>query len=111
MTSSTESSVVQRAKGLGFSSPSVTTVRGIQDALMITVVSANPAQAVSSLRASGDALVGFLGEAPTNYEGVYLEIDDSSGSPAYIEATAPRDGSGTAWARPDLGIAVGRRQS
>jgi hypothetical protein len=109
VTSATTSDILARARTLGFSDTKIETIRGIQPALMITTTAADPAAAVAKLRQRGSALTNFLGEAPSNYEGVYLEIRDTAGSPVYSEGVAPRDGAGMAWTRQGSGIQVGNR--
>jgi hypothetical protein len=100
--------VTERAQKLGLRNVAVSRRTVIQDALVVMVDADDPARAVDDLRADGNALRALLGVPPASYEGVYLEVRDQSGQPAYIEATAPRAGAGTRWARAGLGIDNGR---
>ena len=97
------STINQQATSIGFRSVQVETMQVLQDVLVIHAVSDSPATDVAALRQQG-GLQFLLGQPPMNFEGVYLEIDDSSGSPVYITDTAPRDGGGGWWADPSLGI-------
>jgi hypothetical protein len=95
------------ARGVGLHSVSVATIRGLQDAVVIHAVSNNPASDVAVLQKQG-GLDALLQQSPANFEGAYLEIDNTAGSPVYIVATAPRDGSGTSWSDPSLGLSGGQ---
>ncbi|HVN62430.1 MAG TPA: hypothetical protein VMT59_14315 [Gaiellaceae bacterium] len=101
-----ESTVTSAAKGIGLGSVRVETITGLQDAIVIHAVSNTPASTVATLLQRGGT-AALLGQASTNFEGTYLEIDDTAGSPVYIAATAPRDGSGTEWTDPSLGLGSG----
>jgi hypothetical protein len=52
---------------------------------------------------TADGIFGRL----TNYEGVYLEVDDSTGAPVVIFSTSTRANQGLTWYRPDLGLGGG----
>lgn len=97
------STVSSAASSIGLHSVQVQTLNVLQDALVIHAVSDSPASDIATLRAKG-ALDFLLGQHTTNFEGVYLEIDDSAGNPVYELATAPRDGAGSWWAAPSLGM-------
>lgn len=45
--------------------------------------------------------------SPASYEGVYLEVRDSDGSPIAASATAFRTGAGSQWVDPEFGSSVG----
>jgi hypothetical protein len=97
------STITEAANSIGLASVKVTTMQGLQDVLVIHAVSDSPSSDVGELRRQGD-LEFLLGQAPVNFEGVYLEIDNSAGSPVYIVDTAPRDGGGGWWSAPSLGL-------
>lgn len=97
------STISKQATSIGLRSVQVETMQVLQDVLVIHAVSDSPAADVAALRQQG-GLQFLLGQPPMNFEGVYLEIDNNSGSPVYITDTAPRDGGGGWWADPSLGI-------
>lgn len=96
------SAVASTAASIGLHSVKVTTMQVLQDALVVQAVSDSPKTDIAAFKERG-GLEFLLGQPPTNFEGVYLEIDDSSGNPVYITDTAPRDGGGGWWADPSLG--------
>jgi len=100
------STVTDAASSVGLRSVQVTTMKALQDVLLIHAVSDSPASDIGKLRQEGD-LAFLLGQTPANFEGVYLEIDNSAGSPVYIVDTAPRDGGGGLWFDPSLGLSSG----
>jgi hypothetical protein len=100
------SRVASAAASRGISNVHVTKRRVLQDALVIHASSAAPAQAAKGLQQDG--LQALLGESPSDFEGVYLELDDSAGHPMYISATAPRAAASFAWADPSLGLDIGK---
>jgi hypothetical protein len=100
------SRIASAAASRGISNVHLTKLRVLQDALVIHASSAAPAQAARGLQQGG--LQALLGESPSNFEGVYLELDDSTGHPMYISATAPRAAASFAWADPSLGLDIGR---
>jgi hypothetical protein len=100
---SMSSTVESAASALGFQSVQTSTMQVLQDAVLITAVSDSPAADVSAYRQKG-GLQYLLGQSPTNFEGVYFEVDDTAGNPVYIADTAPRDGGGGWWADPSIGI-------
>lgn len=59
-----------------------------------------------SLRDFESLRVALTG-SPARYEGVYLEVRDSSGTPIAISATAFRSGAGVLWVDPALSGRIG----
>lgn len=100
------STVDDAATSIGLRSVQVTTMKALQDVVLIHAVSDSPAQDIATLREKGD-LAFLLGQTPANLEGTYLQIDNSAGSPVYIVDTAPRDGGGGWWFDPTLGLSSG----
>ena len=99
------------AKAAGFEDVTVSTMAIIQDALIITATAEDPKAAVGLLRSGGSGtLAGLLGTRPADFEGVYFEVRDETGAPAYIEAVAPRAGAGMAWSDAGLGLRLGKGQ-
>ncbi len=95
--------VAQTAARFGLRNTNVSTVAGLQPAVVIRATADRPQQSVASLEARG-GLSAVVGGPPTRFEGVLLEIRDASGRPIYIKATAPRAGASTYWASPSLGL-------
>lgn len=95
--------VSNQASTIGLHSTQLQTMPALQDVLVIHTVSDSPPADVAALRQHG-GLAFLLGQPPTNFEGVYLQVDDVSGNPMYITYTAPRDGAVGWWADPSLGI-------
>lgn len=98
------SRIASAAASRGISNVHATKLRVLQDTLVIHASSATPAQAARGLQQGG--LQALLGESPSDFEGVYLELDDATGHPMYISATAPRAGASFAWADPSLGLDI-----
>lgn len=96
------STVAKAGATIGLHSVEVETMRVLQDALVIRATSNSPKTDVAALLAKG-GLTFLLGQNPSNFEGVYLQIDDNSGNPVYDTSTAPRAGGGGYWAAPSLG--------
>jgi hypothetical protein len=101
--SNAASALANRAAHIGLGSIKTHTMQVLQNALVIHATSKSPTADVGSFLQKG-GLQFLLGESPMDFEGVYLEIDNSSGNPVYITDTAPRDGGGGWWADPSLGI-------
>jgi hypothetical protein len=99
----TSATVASATSALGFRSAQTSTMRVLQDAVVITAVSDSPAADISAYLQKG-GLQGLLGQSPMNFEGVYFEVDNTAGNPVYIADTAPRDGGGGWWADPSIGI-------
>jgi hypothetical protein len=97
------STVAKRGATVGLHSVQVKTMHVLQDALVIHATSNSPKTDVAALLAKG-GLTFLLGQNPSNFEGVFLRIDDSSGNPVYDASTAPRAGGGGFWADPALGL-------
>jgi hypothetical protein len=95
--------IANAAWRFGLRSTRVSTVRALQPAVVIHTTTDTPTASVNALIHSG-GLSSILGGSPTRFEGVYLEIRDTSGAPIYISATAARAGSATFWADPSLGL-------
>lgn len=101
--------VQANARGAGITGVRLTTVRGIDEALVIAGTVADPGRDVARLREAGSsALTRLLDRPPGRLEGVYLEVQDRNGRPVYVEATASRAGAAIAWGDRSLGIRVGR---
>lgn len=97
------SAIDSRASSIGLGSVTTDTMQVLQDVLVIHAVSDAPSADVPTFLNKG-GLQFLLGESPMDFEGVYLEIDNNSGTPVYITDTAPRDGGAGWWADPSLGI-------
>lgn len=97
------SGVDTRAASIGLKSVKTDTMQVLQGALVIHAESDSPATDVGAFLQKG-GLEYLLGESATDFEGVYLEVDNSAGNPVYITDTASRDGGGGWWADPSLGI-------
>jgi hypothetical protein len=98
--------VARNAAASGMRHTRVSTVRGLQDAVVIQATTDTP-KATASRFATGDTLGALIGGSPTRFEGVFLKILDANGSPVYMVGTAPRAAASMAWVRPDFGIAIG----
>jgi len=92
------SSVERGAAAAGVSLKSITVLNGLNPAPRVVVAAANPAQYVSN----ADMEEHTIFHDPRTYEGVYLEVDDSSGDPVLISWSSFRTGIGQTWIRPDL---------
>ena len=93
--------VTNAAARFGLRDVEVSTVQGLQQAIVIHTTTDTPARTVAELSRSGvDAL---LGGPPQRFEGVYLEVRDPSGKPLYVFESASRDGEGGGWLTPSLG--------
>jgi len=86
--------------GLGSISTTFITYRDDAVAIVAQVPTGGSLHDFDSLRL---ALTG----TPAQYEGVYLEVRDSSGSPIAISATAFRTGAGTLWVDPTVAGTIG----
>lgn len=95
--------IANAARRFGLRSTRVSTVTALQPAVVIHTTTDTPTASVNALIHSG-GLSSILGGSPTRFEGVYLEIRDTSGAPIYISATAARAGAATFWADPSLGL-------
>ncbi len=95
LTSTLESALTQA--GLTVSKITFDTVDG-NPAPIIVARSSDPA----ALMAKNPTDTSLFGAEPNGFEGIYLEVDDSSGNPALIRAFASRIGAGIGWTRPDL---------
>lgn len=62
---------------------------------------------VNTLANQLNVLQNDLLGSPLEFEGLYLEIRDSSGQPIVRSASAFRSGAGHIWAKPDLGVDLG----
>jgi hypothetical protein len=83
---------------------SVSKVRGLQEALVVSATTDSPAHAAAALAQPG-GLQSVLGGAPTRFEGIYLEVRNAAGDLVYITAAAPRAGASTFWVASGLGVA------
>lgn len=71
---------------------------GMQLAPAVVATTSDPAGFV---RRAAETVTAIFG-APGAYEGVYLEVRDTAGSPVFVEAASFRTGHGQRWIRPDL---------
>jgi hypothetical protein len=92
-------SVVKAALArVGLSLTSLSFVQPYRDfAPVVVAQTADPAGWVAKYGVGETAVFGG-----TSYEGTYLEVDDTNGSPVTIVASAMRVGQATTWVRPDL---------
>ncbi len=104
------STISERAAGMGLSSTKVQALHVLQDALVIRAVSDSPATDLAAYTRQG-GLEFLLGQRPDDFEGVYFEVDDSSGNPVYITFKAPRSGGGGSWSSPSSGMTTRRRSA
>ena len=102
--SSIAATVARGGATAGLRNVAVSKVRGLQEALVVSATTDNPAQTAAALAQPG-GLRSVLGGAPTRFEGVYLEVRNAAGDLVYITAAAPRAGASTFWIAPGLGVA------
>lgn len=93
--------ITSAAAQFGLRDVEVSTVQGLQQAIVIRATTDTPARTVAELRRSG--VGALLGGPSQRFEGVYLEVRDTSGKPLYVVETASRDGEGGGWLTPSLG--------
>jgi hypothetical protein len=89
-----------KADRLGLRVLSISFVQPKQAAPALVLETTNPAAFVKSLE-SPDTWTALLGKH-RNYEGWYLEVRDTNGSPVVISSSAHRAGVAQSWTRPDL---------
>jgi hypothetical protein len=77
---------------------SIDVLRPLQAAPAVVATTSNPEGFIQVADGKIDQLFGGLAA----YEGEYLEVRDSSGSPIFIQASSFRTGVGQRWIRPDL---------
>jgi hypothetical protein len=95
--------VAAGAAQFGLHSVSLSRVQGLQEAPVIVATTDQPRETASALE-QPSALASLLGGPPSMYEGLYIEVRDTSGAPVYIAATASRAGASTVWIAPSLGV-------
>ncbi len=90
--------IAQRVANAGLTLVSVRVLTPEQSAPMVVVRSNDPAGFVKNEYTMLRQIFGN----PTTYEGIYLEAQDSAGSPFFIVASSFRTATGQTWYRPDL---------
>jgi hypothetical protein len=79
-------------------------LHGLQDAIDIHVRTDDVSKTASTLRENPGILAAILGSAPTEYEGVFFEIDDAKGDPVYVRGINGSNGSSMIWGRPGFDV-------
>ena len=98
--------VPARAAAFGLRDVRVSTVRGLQDAVVIEATTETPAETVRKLtetRAIDVLLDGPVGR----FEGAFLGVVDASGEPVFYTGTNARGLTGVFWVRDGLGVDSG----
>jgi hypothetical protein len=96
--------ISNRCGSLGLTNISVTSVLG---AIVIVASSSDPTSTMQSLSSAGDVLTDLVGQDPSSFEGVYFELDDSSGAALYVNGLATLAGAHMGYTSPSLGSAGG----
>lgn len=99
-----ESSIRAAAATAGLSVKSITIFHGLDPAPAVVVATKDPADFLQDADASQNAI---FGGSPMTYEGVYLEVVDTSGSPVLVTSSSFRTGIGGSWIRPGLHPSTG----
>jgi hypothetical protein len=95
--------IASLASRFGLRSTHVTTVTALQPAVVVHATTDTPAISLTALN-SGGGLAAILGGPARWFEGVYLDLRDSSGAPVLLTGTAARAGAATTWVKPGLGV-------
>jgi hypothetical protein len=95
--------IATAASRFGLRSTRASILSALQPVVVVHATTDTPANSISALARAG-GLSALLGGSPARFEGVYLEVQDGSGAPVYISATAPRAAATTLWVKPGLGI-------
>lgn len=102
VTDAPEDEIAAALTDAGLAGPTFTSLRpGDGVAVAVSGRTRDPEAFLAAL-ASAEALVEDVFGDESGFEGVFLEVRDSTGEPFLIVATASRDGSGIVWLRPDL---------
>ena len=98
--------IAQRGALFGLRDVHVTFLSVLQSAVVIKATSDHPKRAVAHLKHRG-GVGALLRRPPTNFEGAYLQVDDATGSPMYVDAVASRNGTRLSGVDPRLGLGRG----
>jgi hypothetical protein len=88
-----ESAIKAGCQSIGVSVQAFTVFQGLDPAPAVVVRTADPDSYLQNVGANERAIFGD----PTAYEGVYLEVQDSSGKPVMISSSSFRTGIGQTW--------------
>jgi hypothetical protein len=91
--------ITAAAQGAGLKITSLKFLHPLQATPIVVVQTSDP-HAFLSLN-NGDPVSAILGD-PNSYEGWYIEADDQTGDPFWIEDFAARVASSSSWERPDV---------
>ncbi len=97
-----EKAIVQRGAELGLKSVTASRLPLLGGVLVVRAMTDSPAAALDAFAFSSDGVKSLIGESPWDYEGLFLEIDDSTGAPVFIDGIASRASAHLTWVRPDL---------
>lgn len=71
--------IIENAENAGLTDVHVRTLRGIQEALLISATASDPSADITRLRQPPGVLTSILGRPAGKCEGVYLELRDARG--------------------------------
>jgi hypothetical protein len=94
-----------RAVALGLRDVHVSTVRGLQEAVVIRATTDTPGETVRKLAETG-VLEILLDGRVGRFEGAFFDLVDASGEPVVEQGTAARGLTGVFWVRPGLGVGL-----
>lgn len=95
--------IAARASERGLRDVHVSTVRGLQDAVVIQATTDTPRETAQKLSATR-MLDELLDGPATRFEGAFLNVRDASGETVLESGIAARGGASVFWVRPDLGV-------
>jgi hypothetical protein len=102
--------VAAGAAAFGLRDVHVSTVRGLQDAIVIEATTDTSGETVQKM-AETRAMDVLLGGRVGRFEGAFLGVVDAGGKPVIDTGTAARGLTGVFWVRPGLGVDSGVRGS
>jgi hypothetical protein len=100
------STVAANVARFGLSDARTDVLHGLQDAIAVHARTEDVAKAATEIASHPGLLAEIVGTRPTNFEGVFLEIDDAGGDPIYAKGIAGGNGSAMVWARPGLDVSL-----
>jgi hypothetical protein len=95
--------ITTRAVERGLRDVHVSTVRGLQDAVVIEATTDTPSETAQKFAATR-ILDDLLDGPRTRFEGAFLGVIDAGGEPVLQTSTAARGVGGGFWVRPGLGV-------
>jgi hypothetical protein len=90
--------VARGAARLGLRDTRTEVLHGLQDAIVVHARTTDIRQTAEVLSSEPQVLEQILGSSPTDYEGVFVEIDDADGNPVYANGLTGSNGSSMVWA-------------